>query len=160
MRDDESEQYQPESHSRRLVRYVTLNGDVIHEYEYQENGQTRLFNALRRVKQNGNTDICVVNVTSQSAGELVVLSISGSLRNIYSGQRLVNRFKPTDVICDSQCNIIVTVTVHLLSPDGDFLKYLLTENGVRNPSSMSLYKSTLWVGDKHGHVKVLQYNEN
>lgn len=50
--------------------------------------------------------------------------------------------------------------VHLLSPDGDFFKYLLTENGVRNPSSMSLYKSTLWVVDKHGHVKVLQYNEN
>lgn len=164
LRDDESDQYQPESHSRRLVRHVTLSGDVIHEYEYQENGQTRLFNALRRVKQNGNTDLCVVNGTSQSAGELEVLSISGSLRNIYSGQRLVNRFKPTDVICDSQCNIIVTdyfnSHVHLLSPDGDFFKYLLTENGVRNPSSMSLYKSTLWVGDKHGHVKVLQYNEN
>jgi hypothetical protein len=42
LRDRESKLYELESYSRRLVRHVTLTGDVIHEYEYQEDGQTRL----------------------------------------------------------------------------------------------------------------------
>uniref|UniRef100_K1QPY3 Uncharacterized protein n=1 Tax=Magallana gigas TaxID=29159 RepID=K1QPY3_MAGGI len=62
LRDTESDFFQPNSQSRRLVRHVTLTGDVIREYEYQEDGRTRLFNAVRRVRQNGNTDICVVNM--------------------------------------------------------------------------------------------------
>uniref|UniRef100_A0A8W8IXK2 Uncharacterized protein n=1 Tax=Magallana gigas TaxID=29159 RepID=A0A8W8IXK2_MAGGI len=55
--DTESEKYQPDSSSRRLVRHVTLTGDVIREYEFQEDGQTRLFNIPRTIKQNANTDI-------------------------------------------------------------------------------------------------------
>ncbi|XP_061178374.1 uncharacterized protein LOC133187015 [Saccostrea echinata] len=43
LRDNESDDYKLESHSRRLVRHITVTGDVIHEYEYQEDVQTRLF---------------------------------------------------------------------------------------------------------------------
>ncbi|XP_052706488.1 uncharacterized protein LOC128181946 [Crassostrea angulata] len=162
--DVESEKFKPDFNSRRLVRHVTLTGDVICEYEYlQEYGQPRLFTNPWRVRQNGNTDICVVNKTSKDAGELVILSVSGSLRCRYNGQKLVEEFKPTDVVCDSHCNIIVNDIVnskiHLLSPDGEFMKYLLTENELTRPWSMSLYKSNLWIGNFHGLVKVFQFKE-
>ncbi|XP_052684010.1 uncharacterized protein LOC128164278 [Crassostrea angulata] len=153
--DDDTESFHPNSKSRRLVTHVTLTGDVIREYEYHEDGQTRLFTVPRRVKQNGNTDICVVNRTRQCTGELVILSSSGFLKSVYHGH-------PTDVICDAHCNIIVTdcsnSQIHLLSPDGEFMKYLLTENDVKYPYSMSLYKSTLWVGDNQGLIKMFQFN--
>lgn len=84
LRDVKSEHYQLASHSRRLARHVTLTGDVICEYEYQEDGQTKLFTAPTRVKQNGNTDICVVN--RAPVGKLVILSSSGILKSIYEGQ--------------------------------------------------------------------------
>ena len=41
--DTDTDIYEPSSHSRRLVRHVTLTGDVIHEYEYKEDGKTRLY---------------------------------------------------------------------------------------------------------------------
>lgn len=156
--DNESERYQPNSHSKRLVRHLTLTGDVIREYEFQEDGQTRLFTAPFRVKQNGNTDICVVNKTSNFTSELMILSSSGCLKVVYRGQRLVKKCQFSDVVCDSRSNIIVSdmenSQIHLLRPDGGFVKYLLTQNEITHPSSMSLSNSTLWVGNNEGLVKV------
>ncbi|XP_052683464.1 uncharacterized protein LOC128163835 [Crassostrea angulata] len=153
--DYDTKKFHPDSKSRLLVIHVTLTGDVIREYEYQGDGQTRLFTVPYRVKQNGNTDICVVNRTRQCTGELVILSSSGFLKSVYHGL-------PTDVVCDAHCNIIVTdysnSQIHLLNPDGEFMKYLLTENEVKDPYCMSLYKSTLWVGDGQGLIKVFQFN--
>ncbi|XP_065925641.1 uncharacterized protein [Magallana gigas] len=163
LRDTESKRYQLDSSSRRLVRHVTLNGDVICEYEFQEDGQTRLFTVPWRVKQSINTDICVVNWTSEYTGELMILSVTGSpkLLVVYRGQKLVYKFKPIDVVFDSHCNIIVSDTfnskIHLLSPDGEFMKYVAT---VTDPISMSFYKPTLWVGNRQGLVKVFHFNEN
>jgi hypothetical protein len=47
--------------------------------------------------------------------------------------------------------------IHLLSPDGQFLKFLLTEKEVIKPTALSLYGSTLWVGNDQGSVKLFQY---
>uniref|UniRef100_A0A8W8IGK9 B box-type domain-containing protein n=1 Tax=Magallana gigas TaxID=29159 RepID=A0A8W8IGK9_MAGGI len=164
LKDTKSKKYQPDSSSRRLVRHVILTGDVICEYEYKEDGQTRLFTIPYRVTQNSNTDICVVNRTGISDGELVIISSSGSLKSVYQGKHQGLQFNPSKVVCDFQCNIIVSDNlnsqVHLLNPNGEFLKYLLTENEAIRPSSMSLYKSTLWVGNTHGLVKVFQYYNN
>ncbi|XP_065925025.1 E3 ubiquitin-protein ligase TRIM71-like [Magallana gigas] len=163
LRDIESERYQLDSSSRRLVRHVTLNGDVICEYEFREDGQTRLFTVPWRVKQSTKTDICVVNRTSESTGELMILSLTGSLKFVYRGQKLEKKFKPTDVVFDSHCNIIVSDIsnnkIHLLSPDGEFMKYLLTEKDITDPCSMSFHKPTLWVGNYHGIVKVFHFNK-
>lgn len=160
--DLESVISRPNSSTRCLVSHMKPTGHVIREYEYHENGLTRLFTIPYRVKQNGNTDIYVVNMTSKSTGELVILSVSGYLRNRYSGQKLVKKFHPTDVACDSRFNIIVNnffnSNIHLLSSEGEFMKYLLTRNDVADPYSMSLCKSTLWVGNSHGLVKVFNYN--
>ena len=162
LRDTKSNPFQPNSDSRRLVRQVTLTGDVIHEYEYQEDGQTRLFTVPWRVTQNSNTDICAINVKSETCSELVILSFSGSLKSVYPEQNIKDNFVIlSDVVCDSFSNIIVSEafnsSVHLLSPDGQFMRYLLTENQVNQPTALSLKKSTLWIGDKQGHIKVFHY---
>ena len=153
--------YQPNSDSRRLVRHVTLTGDVIREYKYQEDGQTRLFTWPCSITQNSNTDICVINRTSNTTVELVILSFSGSLKCVYPEQNQRNELNLIDVVCDSYSNIIVSEinhsTVHLLSPAGEFMRYLLTENQVNGPTFMSLKKSTLWIADRHGLVKLFQY---
>jgi hypothetical protein len=159
--DSESKTYELNSYSRRLVRHVTLTGDVIHEYEYQEDGETRLFTFPIVVQQNGNSDICVVNWISVYIGHMVILSSSGRLRSVYHRENLNKDFLPYDVECDSRCNILVTDPhnhlIHLLSPDGQFLKFLLTENEVIKPIVLSLYGSNLWVGDGQGSVKLFQY---
>ena len=153
---------QPNSYSPRLMRHVTLTGEVIREYEYQEDGQTRLFTLPVRITQNGNTDICVINETSNSTSELMILSFSGSLKSVYPEQEHSKKLTLTDIVCDSISNIIVNElsysSVHLLSPDGKFMRYLLTNNHVNHPYSMSLKKSTLRIGDYHGLVKVFQYD--
>ncbi|XP_062611657.1 uncharacterized protein LOC134273474 [Saccostrea cucullata] len=158
---DKSHDLKLEPHSRRLVRHITVTGDVIHEYEYQEDGQTRLFSYPFRVTQNSNSDICVVNRTSEFTGGLMILSTSGHIKSIYRGQNLTKDFWPSNVVCDILCNILVPdindVRIHLLSPDGEFLKFLLTENDRNHPSRLSLYKATLWVGYREGFVKVFQY---
>ncbi|XP_061185024.1 uncharacterized protein LOC133193041 [Saccostrea echinata] len=159
--NSESDRYKLDSHSRRLVRHNTVTGDVIHEYEYQEDGQTRLFTYPVRVTQNINGDICVVNSTSETARDLVIMSSSGRIKSVYHGQNLTEDFWPGDVVCDTLCNILVTdppnKQIHLLSPDGEFLKFLLTDIEVNHPLSLSLHKSTLWVGNWEGLVKVFQY---
>ncbi|XP_062572148.1 uncharacterized protein LOC134234100 [Saccostrea cucullata] len=162
LRDRESDRYKVESNSRRLVRHITVTGDVINEYEYQEDGQTRLFTDPYRVTQNSDRDICVVNHTSSAVGELVIMSPSGRMKSIYQGQKLTETFKPGDVVCNSLCNILVIDVynnqIHLLSPDGEFLKFLLpSDNDVSRPVRLSFYKSTLWVGYLEGFVKVFQY---
>ena len=128
--DKESGPYQPNSDSQRLMRHVTLTGDVIHEYEYQEDGRTRLFKLPGRITQNGNTDICATNRTSRSTSELVILSFSGSLKYVYAEENQRDIFFVSDVVCDSHCNIIMSEvsnsSVQLLSPEGKFMRYLLT----------------------------------
>ncbi|XP_062576216.1 uncharacterized protein LOC134238109 [Saccostrea cucullata] len=159
--DGESGLHKLDSRSRRLVRHITMTGDVIHEYEYKEDGHTRLFKWPQRITQNSNSDICVANITGDTTGELVILSPSGRMKSVYRGQNLTKNFNPTDVVCDFLYNILVTDyynrQIHLLSPDGEFLKFLLTDNEVNSPFSVSLYKSILWVGYGEGLVSVFQY---
>ncbi|XP_062576217.1 uncharacterized protein LOC134238110 [Saccostrea cucullata] len=129
------------SHSRRLLRHITVTGDIIHEYEYQEDGHSRLFTLPGTVTQNSNRDICVVNRTSFTTGQIVILSLSEiSLSWTKSDRGL---YKATDVVCDSLCNILVTdknnKQIHLLSSDREFLKLLLTDNEVNRPVRFVLF---------------------
>lgn len=161
LRDSERDRYQIGKRNRRLVRHVTLSGDVINEYEYNADGRTRLFTVPYKVRQNLNTDICVVNWTSGDTSELVILTFSGVLRSVYRGQDPTKIYLLSDVVCDSHCNLLVSdvtySSIHLLSPDGEFMKFLLTEKEVQHPMSMALYKSTLWVGDMDGRLSVFNY---
>ncbi|XP_048753568.2 uncharacterized protein LOC125664803 [Ostrea edulis] len=161
LKDSKTNSFELKSDSKRLLRHITMTGDDIREYEFQEDGKTRLFTVPIKVKQNGNSDICVANYTSDVTGNVVILSSSGCLRSVYHGQNLNKDFCPCDVVCDSRCNILVTDLnnhrIHLLSPGGEFLKFLLTENEVDNPFKLSLFGSTLWVGNFKGTVKLFQF---
>ncbi|XP_062618034.1 uncharacterized protein LOC134279633 [Saccostrea cucullata] len=99
--DCKTDNFVLDADSRRLVKHLTLTGDVIHEYEYQEDGQTRLFTLPEGLCQNNNSDICVINMTSSTAGEVLIISVCGNLQYVYRGQNLRKNFYPTDLLCDS-----------------------------------------------------------
>ena len=159
--EPETDFYQPNQHSQRLVRHMTLTGDVIREYEYQDDRQTRLFISPYLIKQNGNTDICVMNWTSETTNDLLILSYAGSLKSVYSGYKEEEKFELTDVVCDSHCNIIISdkinSRIHLLSPEGQFVGCLLSKSQIESPTALSLKNSLLWIGNEKGCIKVFQY---
>ncbi|XP_062597747.1 uncharacterized protein LOC134259163 [Saccostrea cucullata] len=160
LKDNTTQWMNSDSDSRRLVRHGSLTGDTIREYEYTPDGKTKLFTLPVKVTQNGNSDICVVNWSSRTKGNLVILSSAGHLRSIYSAQTLRWNFLPFDVVCDSLCYILVSgrynERIHLLGPDGEIIKNLLNENEVNIPTSIYLWKSNLWVGNEDGLVKVFK----
>ncbi|XP_062576262.1 uncharacterized protein LOC134238164 [Saccostrea cucullata] len=140
LRDSEQDVYKVECDSRRLVRHVTCTGDVINEFEFQEDKKTRLFTLPWRITKDGNKKIYVVNRTSLTSGDLVILSSSGRLISVYTGQRLKEDFTPCDVLSDAYFNVLVSDLnnhqIHMLDPDGEFLKFLLTEREVNEPFSL------------------------
>ena len=76
--EDEGDPYTLKPSSRRLVQRIKLTGEVLQTFEFREDGSTRLFVAPGRTTENGNSDICVINHTSGSKGELIVLHRDGS----------------------------------------------------------------------------------
>ena len=156
---DDRDHYKLEPSSRRLVQRMTLSGKVLQTNEFREDGVTRLFTAPTKTAENGNSDICVINRTSGEAGELIVLHRDGRVRATYRGN-MDSNFDPTDVTCDEKRRIVVTdysnKFLHLLSPDGAFLRYLMSDM-FDYPHTMALYQGNLWVGFLKGAVKVYQY---
>ena len=158
---DAGYRYKLHSSSRRLVQRMTLTGKVLNTYEFREDGKTRLFTYPRRTAENANSDVCVINRTSEDAGELIVLHWDGRVRATYRGHEGFEII-PGDVACDSKRRIIVTdffnKCLHLLSPDATFLRYLLS--GMFDyPTTIALYKNKLWIGFNEGTVKVHKYIE-
>ncbi|XP_062575304.1 uncharacterized protein LOC134237216 [Saccostrea cucullata] len=102
-----------------------------------------------------------ITVTGVTTGHLMIMSPSGRMKSVYRGQNLTKKFGPTDVVNEALCNILVTdllnKQIHLLRPEGEFLKFLLSENEVKSPYLLSLYMSTLWVGYDDGLVRVFRY---
>ena len=160
---DSGDDYNLNSSSRRLVQRMTLTGKVLHTYEFREDGVTRLLTFPFRTTENGNSDICVINRTSNDTGGLIVLHCDGRVRATYRGQEDSEfAFDPTDVACDSKGRIIVldenNKSLHLLSPDVTFLRYLLSDM-FDDPATIALYQGSLWVGFENGAVKVYKYTE-
>ena len=147
--------------SRRLVLRMTLTGKILHTYEFREDSATGLFTYPYKTAENGNSDICVINRTSDTTAELIVLKVDGRVRFTYNGQEgSIFHFNPLGVACDSKSRIIVSdlnnKCLHLLSPDGTFLRYLMSDM-FNYPSAMALYQDKLWVGFYDGTVKVHKY---
>lgn len=162
--DNEDESFQLDLESRRLVRHLTLTGEIIKEYEFKDDSRTRLFTGPFRVTQNRKTDICVINRTSKFTGEVVNLSFAGFLNFVYRGHDPSENFNPTDVVCDCFSNIIVcnilSSKIHILSSVGNFMRYLLTNYEIIHPVSISLKNSNIWIGNKQGLVKIYKYTSN
>ena len=142
------------------MQRITLTGKILHTYEFREDGTTRLFTLPGRMAENGNSDICAINRTSDFTGELIVLYADGRLRFTYRGQE-GPKFDLRDVACDSERRIIVlectkTTSLSLLSPNGTFLRFLLSDM-FDYPYTLALYQNTLWIGFREGVVKVYTY---
>ena len=160
---DDGDDYNLRPSSRRLVQRMTLTGKVLHTHKFREDGVTRLFTLPTRTAENGNNDICVINRTSDDTGELIVLHGDGWLRATYRGEEDSEfAFNPTDVVCDAKRRIIVSnslsKSLHLLSPDGIHLRYLLSDM-FDNPMTMALHQGSMWVGFYNGVVKVYKYSD-
>ena len=158
---DGGDLYKLQPSSRRLVQRMTLTGNVLHTYEFREDGVTRLFTWPQMTAENSNSDICVTNLTSGTTGELIVLHADGRVRFTYHGQEGSEfKFCPFAVACDSKSRIIVSdganKCLHLLSPDGTFLRYLMSDM-FGHPTIIALYQDKLWIGFHKGAVKVYKY---
>ena len=128
LKDDRDHQYLNPS-SRRLVQRLTPKGKVLHTYELREDGTTRLFTLASRTAENGNADICVINLTSKNMGGIIVLNVDELVRAIYRGLE-GSKFHSSDEACDSKRRIVVSEftnkSLHLLGSDRSFYRYLLS----------------------------------
>lgn len=152
--------------TRRIVQKMAINGRVLHSYEYEEGHREwikyYLFNSPDRVAENFNRDICVVDTMSRNTGRLLIITEAGKLRVIYEGQNLGRMFKPSDVCCAKNSEIIISDprnnAVHVLDKDGSFQRFLLTDCPM--PSALKLANNRLLMGSENGSVHIYEYEES
>ncbi|XP_061195397.1 E3 ubiquitin-protein ligase TRIM71-like [Saccostrea echinata] len=149
----------------RVVKY-SKSGKKIQEFQTDQNGE-RLFIHPRFICENVNDDFCISDLNFMN-NNVVVLNKSGNLRFRYDGnvvfKTLKEEFQPSGVATDSLGHILIAdnanKAVHLISQDGNFLSYILTEDdGISRPWGISVDTSdNLWlVEEENTCVKVYQY---
>ena len=153
--------------STRKVQLISPEGEVLHEYEFGEDGATPALSFPNRVTQNYNSNICIVNTYREADSNAYKSSIcvffeDGEFKFNYKGHE--TNFDPTDICCDSLCNILCLnklqsdLSVHVIDRDGRFLKNLLSSNTcVPSPKSIALYDEVLWIGSLTGEIRVYRY---
>ncbi|XP_062614897.1 E3 ubiquitin-protein ligase TRIM71-like [Saccostrea cucullata] len=150
-------------HTARVVRYSS-SGRKTQEFQTDQTGES-LFMNPKFVCENINDDICV---SDWKLCKVVVLNKVGGLRFKYDGnvpsRRLKATFNPRWVATDSLGHILIADrdndAVHLISQDGNFLSYILTEDdGISRPWGISVDTSdNLWMVEQDkACVKVYQY---
>ena len=151
--------------SQRRVKLVSSSGAVLRNYEFEENGTTPLFIHPARVTQNFNADVCVSNefkdANNQWRGHVCVFFEDGGLNFKYSGHDA--KFRPIALCCDLLCNLIcaneLDDTIHVVSAEGSFIKYLFRQDTcISQPWSLTLKRGVLWVGSWKGEIRVYRYN--
>ena len=101
---------------------------------------------------NFNSGVCVVNVFEIYKDilrrNICAFYEDGGFKFVYS--RHGGEFIPSGIGCDLLCNIICVNkdnTIHVVSSEGSFLKYLFTRyTCILNPSALSPYRGVLWLG--------------
>ena len=74
-----------------------------------------------------------------------------------------DEFNPWGIACDTMCNIICLNpydrTVHLISNEGAFVKYIFKRDTYNMdwPASIAFHKDTLWIGTNRGEIRVYKY---
>ena len=139
----------------RVIIY-SASGKVIKELG------KKLFRGPIRVAQSKvNSDLYISDL---GADKVMALYKDYRVRYEYSGQRdRENPFFPDGLCTDNAGHILITDRtnhkVHILDKDGQFMKYLLTEEqGLRGPWSVDVDSAgNAWVGQYDGGVKVVKY---
>ena len=123
-------------------------------YQYNKCKQ-RLFTYPFRIT-DVNSDIVVIDSTSDDDGRVVVLGKEGGVKWIYQGHPQINTedkpFDPCDIVTTSVGNVIVADynnhALHVISGGGELLTYkVMLDQGVIFPWSLDIDTwGQLWVG--------------
>ncbi|XP_056001271.1 E3 ubiquitin-protein ligase TRIM71-like [Ostrea edulis] len=145
----------------RVVRYRS-SGEKIQEIMCDHNGK-KLYSNPWFVCENINGDVCVADWSGPD--KLVVVNMDGEFRFNYHGKTGHQRtkfFSPREIATDSLGHIVISDimnnVLHLISKDGEFISFLLTQK-VRHPHGLSIDKSdNLWLGEcENSCVKIYKF---
>ncbi|KAK3099875.1 hypothetical protein FSP39_011068 [Pinctada imbricata] len=150
--------YDGERHD--FISEVSKHG---HEMRKLEFDSSHHFTFLRNIDVGTNGDIIVIDVIASVEGRVCTLSEDGELKHCYNGSsKLDVEFNPVQTCCDDRGRILVTDVnndvIHLLNQDAELLQLLFVdEESFCSPLSISVFKTTLWIGCKNGRVVLADY---
>ncbi|XP_022338649.2 uncharacterized protein LOC111134121 [Crassostrea virginica] len=143
-----------ENSIRRLMK-LDRDGNTLLIIENDVNGKP-IFTYPAKVTVNVNGDICAIDETGEYSGRLVVFDPTGELKFEYGSRE--STFEETCDLsccaCDPNGRIVASDwlhhKIHILTSDGSFIGYLLTEDdGIHFPFCVSFDSSgVLWIGCK------------
>ena len=152
---EEGDPFKLTDRSCRKVIVLGENNKEIQSYQYNKHKQ-RLFTVPYRVT-GVNSDIVVIDRTSNDEERVVVLGKEGDVKWTYQGHPQINTenkpFNPTDIVTTSVGNVIVTDhknnALHVISGEGgQLLTYkVMSDQGAIFPYSLDIDTcGQLWVG--------------
>ena len=153
---------------RRLVARVSEGGKTLMEIEYYNKEKTeRFFVVPRRVAENKNGDIIVVDKIHKNEGRLQLFNKDGVVIKTFDGHKDIfeQPFDPYDVACDYRQRLLVcdytNNKIIIFQPNYDLFKVIASyDGGLRYPLCMGLDSSSrIWVGGKFEKVMVLSYDK-
>ena len=139
----------------RIIK-MTVDGEEKTRLEFNSKGK-KLFSYPHSVIENINEDLCVVDMQSGGKVRLMVFYKNFEQRFIYDGKDKMTGAKPCDfglVRNDSTGRLFLTDFVyhriHVLSPDGHFIQFLMTvSDGIYFPFALAIDSSGyLWLDCK------------
>lgn len=143
-----------ENSMRRLMK-LDKDGNTLLIVENDLDGKA-IFTYPAKVTVNINGDICAIDETGEYSGRLLVFDSMGDLKFVYGEQD--STFEETCDLsccaCDSEGRIVASDwlhhKIHILTADGSFIGYLLTEDdGIHFPFCVSFGSDgVLWIGCK------------
>jgi hypothetical protein len=151
---EDGDTYKLTDKSCRKIIVFGENKKEKQSYQYNKHKQ-RLFTYPYRIT-DVNSDIVVIDLTSNEDGRVVVLGKEGGVKWIYQGHPQINTedkpFNPCDIVATSVGKVIVADynndTLHVISGEGELLTYkVMLDQGVIGPESLDIdIWGQLWVG--------------
>ena len=151
--------------SKRLVHRLDKEYKIKLTIQYTDSffNKKHILTHPRRVTENLNGDIIVVDLLGETSGRVVAFDFVGNLRFTYEGNPRRFKFLPFDICCEPELRIFVSDfynhEINVLNCDGEFIQEIPTNlEGLFNPIAIALDKTNkLWIGGKGGKILVYKY---
>lgn len=148
--------------SKRLVHRLGKDYTVKLTIQFTASffNKKHILNHPRRVTENSNGDIIVVDLSTETSGRVLAFDFVGKLRFTYEGNPKRSKFLPFDVCCDSDLRVFVSDffnhEINVLGCDGQFIQEIPTNmEGLLNPIAIAFdKKGKLWIGGKGGKILI------
>lgn len=121
---------------------------------------SRIFSIPKKVLENTNTDICVIDKLQDQSSRLCVLSSAGSLKFQYSA------LSPWDVCCDQYSNLVLIsrhrADIQILDQYGALLQTVLAVglDTAFSASCVTIDPEAIWVAGTNGNVARIEIMYN